>query len=151
MIRAELRAQFRSQHLDATHVAAGFQSMTDPGWRLETSHHVENVWGREKPQRCLEELATVSPLQGPGNISTFGSGRCGRPRVSGRRMTLNSQSPRQLRHRQKTSLSNDFFPEPATVQIKLWESGNTTETLRKQPFLLRWVLNFAFFQREKLG
>lgn len=110
--------------------------------------------GREKPQRCLEELATVSPPRGQVTSALPAAAGAGRPRVSGQRMTLNMQSPRQLhqlRHRQQTSLSNDFFPEPDIVQIELWESRNAMENLRKQPFLLRWVLNFAFFQRENLG
>lgn len=89
----ELRAQFRSQHLDATHVAAGFSPwlIQDGDWRPLTTWRT--CEGGEKPQRCLEELATAGPLQGPGNFSTFCSGRGGRPRVSGRRMTLNSPSP----------------------------------------------------------
>lgn len=156
MIQPELRAQFRSEQLDSKHmwdVAAGFQvTLIQDGDQRplpRTIPNGESAWGRGKPQRCLEDQATVSPFQRASNISIFGSWQVlQRPR--GKQPEDDTERPlRQLCHGQQTSLTNDFFPEAAIVQIKLWESGKW-KTLESTRFLLRSMLNFALFQREKL-
>lgn len=139
MIQPELRAQFRSQHLDSKHtwdVAADFQVMTDPRQRLQTTHQHYSKW-----RKCLRETEVSkvfgSPLQTVREqvTSAFSASSSLKQVPQKPRVRRPEDDTEQLCHDiqpwhgQKTSLTHDFFPELAIVQIKLWESGNKLENL----------------------
>lgn len=66
-------------------------------------------------------------------------------------MTLNKESPGQLCHGQKTSLTNDSFPEAVIVQIKLWESGNKMKNLREHTLPAEIRAQLCFVSKRKTG